>query len=502
MTFDGWLRDARRIAVLAWPVLIGQLAVLAFGLIDTALVARRSATDLAALAVGGAAYVSVFIGLMGVVLAVAPLAGQSFGAHRLHDAGRQFQQAMWLALGLSVFGCTLLLFPQPFLAVSQAPPGVAVKVRAYLAALAVALPPALLFTAFRAFNSAVSRPRAVMHLQLGALLVKLPLSALLVFGASGSTPFGAWTVPALGAPGCGIATAAAMVLQAAAAAVLLRRDPFYRPFGVGTGALPRPDRKCLAELLRLGMPMGLSIGVEVTGFTFMALLIARLGPTPVAGHQLAVNLVSLLFMVPLSLGSATGTLVAQRIGAADPRDARRLGWHGLQLALAIAALTGGTVYLLRVQILSGYTSDARILSAALPLLGWVMLFHVADAAQALAAATLRAYRVTTAPLVIYAVAIWGVGLAGGYLLAFDVAGITPDALGGARGFWAAATCGLTLAAIGLVSVLAWMLRHPRHPRHQRHPRQVAGKPAPLAGGGGGGPVAAATAALSQPAVTP
>jgi len=452
-----WGRDARRIAALAWPVLVGQLAVLAFGTLDTVMAARHSALDLAALAVGGAAYISVFIGLMGVVLAVSPITGQLYGAGRLKDAGHQLQQAIWLALGLSVPGCALLLFPGPFLAIAQAPPEVAAKVRAYLGALAFALPPALLFTAFRGFNTAVSRPKIVMALQVGALALKLPLNALLVFGATLATPFGTLQFPALGAPGCGLATAIVMLLQLAATAALLWRDPFYAPFALSLPRLPRPDGRSLRALLRLGVPMGLSIAIEVTGFTFMALFISRLGATPVAGHQLAVNLVSLMFMVPLSLANATSTLVAQRIGGGDPRDARRLGWRGMQLGIGLAALMGGTVFLLRETILRGYTHDAVIIAAAMPLLGWVMLFHVADAAQTVAAFTLRAYRVATVPLVIYAVAIWGVGLGGGYLIAFDLTGLAPAALQGAQGFWSAATAGLTLAAAGLVTFLAWML---------------------------------------------
>ena len=129
--------SVRRILPLAWPLFIGQLAVLGFGTIDTVLVARHSPTDLAALAVGGASYITVFIGLMGVVLAISPTVGQLFGAKRLHEAGRQVWQALWLALGCAVLGCALLAFPAPFLALSKAGPEVADKVRGYLLALAV-----------------------------------------------------------------------------------------------------------------------------------------------------------------------------------------------------------------------------------------------------------------------------------------------------------------------------------------------------------------------------
>ena len=112
---------------------------------------------------------------------------------------------MWLALALTLLGSTLLVFPYPFLALAQATPEVADKVRGYLLALAFSLPAALLFAAYRGFNTAVSRPKAVMALQLGGLALKVPLSALLVYGAG--------PVPSLGVTGCGIATAIAMWFQ-------------------------------------------------------------------------------------------------------------------------------------------------------------------------------------------------------------------------------------------------------------------------------------------------
>jgi MATE family multidrug resistance protein len=452
--------SARRLFPLAWPVFVGQIAVLAFSTVDTVMVARTSAVDLAALAIGSAAYISVFVGLMGVVLAVGPIAGQLFGAGKLRECGQQAHQAMWLALALSVVGCTILLFPEPFLSLSRADGVVAEKVRAYLVGLAFALPPALVFTAYRGFNVAVSRPKAVMALQIGALLLKVPLNAALVFGLQLPSPFDAWRIPAYGAPGCGAATAIVVIGELIAMLVLLRRDPFYARFGLDR-RWSRPNRASLAGLLRLGVPMGLSILIEVTGFTFMAFFISRIGATAVAGHQIAVNMVSMMFMLPLSIANASGVLTAQRIGAGDADDARRIGWAGLEIGILIAAAIGGAVYLLRSEIVGLYTADATIVAAAVPLLAWVGLFHIADAAQTISAFVLRAYRIATVPLVIYALAIWIVGLGGGYVVAFDLAGITPASLRGAQGFWSMATLGVALAAVGMSGFLAWMLRRER-----------------------------------------
>ena len=444
--------SARQIAPLAWPVFVGQVSVLAFATVDTLLVARAGASDLAALAVGSAAYITVFIGFMGVLLALAPIVGQLHGARQDAAAGRQVHQAVWVAGGLAVLGSLLLAFPYPFLALSRVTPEVADKVRGYLLALAFSLPAALLFTIYRGFNTAVSRPKAVMVIQIAALALKVPLSTALVFGVP------ALGVPALGVTGCGIATCIAMWAQVLAAWAVLRRDPFYKPFELWGRGLDRPDRPALRQHLKLGLPLGGSILVEVTGFAFMAIFIARLGTTPVAGHQLAVNMVSLLFMMPLALGNAASTLVAQRIGAGQWQDARRLGWHGLLIGCCIAALMGGAVFLAREPVLHLYTSDALVVAAALPLVAWLAVFHVADAAQTVCSFVLRAYKITTVPLLVYVCALWGVGLGGGYLLAFDTTGRVPASLLGAPGLWFASTTGLVLAALTLSTILGWVLR--------------------------------------------
>lgn len=446
------LDSARHIVSLAWPVFVAQLAVVAFGTVDTVLVARYAAVDLAALAVGMAAYITVFVGFMGAVLAVGPIAGQLFGARQLHDAGRQLHQAVWIAIGLSVIGSTLLVFPTPFLALSESSPQVETKVRDYLMALAFSLPAALLFAAYRGFNNAVSRPKAVMVIQVAGLALKVPLSIALIYGVP------ALHIPELGVFGCGIATGVVMWMQVVVALWWLRRDRFYSAFDLGRGGLHAPDPTALRAQLKLGIPMGLSILLEVTAFALMAIFIARLGATAVAGHQLAVNLVSMMYMLPLAVANATGVLVAQRIGASDPHGARRLGWHGMQIGVAISALLGAVVYLLRESVLHLYTPDTAVVAAALPLLAWVALFHAADAAQTIAGFVLRAYRIATLPMIIVAVCMWGVGLCGGYVLAFDVTGLTPPAFVGARGFWVGATSGLVLAALALTGLLVMVLK--------------------------------------------
>ena len=430
--------SVRRLVPQAWPVLVGQLAVMMFSTVDTLMMGRVGPQDLAAFAVGSAAFVSIFVGMMGIVLAVGPIAGRQFGANDLPGAGRSFVQAQWLALLLCVPGCLALWFPEPFIALAQLDATQAGKVRAYTRPEAFALPASLLFTAFRGFSTSVSRPKAVMAMQLTGLAAKVPLNALLVFG---------WgPVPAMGVAGCGTATAIALTMQALAALVLLRRDAFYKPFHIPSLWRTRPDWRELAGLVRLGLPMGGSILVEVTGFTFMAFFIARLGATPVAGHQIAVNLVAMMFMTALAQATAAGTRVAQHLGAGDKAAARIVGRHAMTLALLVAAALGAVVALAREPIVALYTSNPETAAAALPLLVWVWFFHLGDALQTVAAYVLRAYQVATLPMVIYVVALWGLGIGGGYALAFGHGG------NGAVGFWQAATGGLLAAGL-LLSLL-------------------------------------------------
>lgn len=461
------LRDsARRIGSLAWPVFIGQLSVVAFSTVDTVLIGRHSTTDLAALSVGAAAYITVFIGFMGMVMALGPIAGQLFGAGKLAQAGHQLHQAVWLALALSLPGSALLLFPEPFLALSRLGADEETRVRAYLQVLALSLPASLLFSCYRGFNTAVSRPKAVMALQLGGLALKVPLSMLLIGGVP------VLGLPALGVVGCASATAIVMWSQVLAAAWVLRRDDFYRRFEIWGRGLHRPDTAALGAQLKLGIPMGLSILIDVSGFSLMAVFIARTGSTAVAGHQIAANLVSLLFMLPLALASATSTLVAQAVGARRSDDARRVGWHGVQIGMGVALMLGSTVFLARGEVVRLYTQDAAVIAAALPLLAWVALFHAADAGQALTSFVLRGHRIATAPMFVHAASMWGVGLGGGFVLAFDVLGSTPAALRGAPGYWAASTAGLTLAFLGMTMLLLQV--HRRQRRAQSNALPAAG----------------------------
>ncbi|HTH61744.1 MAG TPA: MATE family efflux transporter [Paraburkholderia sp.] len=439
------LHDLRRIASLAWPVLIGQLAIIAFGVIDTAMVGRYSALDLAALGLGSSIYVSVYIGLTGILSALQPVAAQLYGARRDTEIGEEVRQALWLAVVLMAIGFVILYFPGPLLDLAHAPLALRERTSGYLRLLSYGLPASLAFRVYSSLANALGRPRLVMILQVGALALKVPLNQWLIFGGLG--------VPALGGPGCALASTALNWALAACAALALTQLDVFEPLQIFR-RFTWPQWKRQVELLKLGIPMGLSYLIEVTSYTFMALFIARFGTTTLAGHQIAGNLGAVLYMTPLSIGIATSTLVAQALGAGRPAEARTLARHGIASAVLIACGYSAIVMLLRRLIIAGYTPDAHVVAAAMPLVAIVTLYHLFDALQITTAFALRAYRVAVVPTVIYALALWGVGLGGGYALGFDVTGATPVWMTGARGFWIANSASLLIAGIGLVVYLA------------------------------------------------
>lgn len=434
--------DVRRIAALAWPVLIGQLAVITFGVLDTAMAGRASAADLAAIGLGGSIYVTVYISLMGVLQALSPIAGQLYGAQKHSEIGEEVRQAIWLGLVLSAIGMLLLWFPAPLLHLANASPELAEKATAYLRYEALALPAALGFRIYSALNNALSRPVMVTVLQLGGLVLKLPLNALFLYGGMG--------IPAMGGPGCALASMIISWLWFAAGAAILMRNPAYKPFAIFTQLSP-PNRARLWALIRLGVPMGFTYLIEITSFTLMAIFIARLGTVVLAGHQIAANLGAVAYMVPLSLSIATSTLAAQSIGARDRAAARRISLNGIKLAVICAAIVGTAVLILRRDLASLYTRDAAVLAIAVPLLPFIAFYQMFDALQVMAAFILRAYKIALIPTVIYALSLWGVGLGGGYVLGFGLLGDGAAVLRGAAGFWAANSLSLMVAGALLVS---------------------------------------------------
>ena len=448
--------DIPALLKLAGPLLIGQLAVIAFGVLDTAMTARYSADDLAALAMASAIFISIYVGLTGVVSALAPIAGQLFGAKRYSDIGEEVRQATWLALGLTVLGCWILLNAQPLLAISQVAPDIENKARLYLSILALGLPASMGMRVLMALHNAVSRPAVITIVQLIGLALKLPLNLLFIYGGFG--------IEGMGGPGCAVATVIINWSWLLMTLGIVLFDRFYRPFKIFERfSLPNWHR--IWTLLKLGTPIGFSYLIEVTSFTFMSLFIARLGTTALAGHQIVANMGTVIYMVPLSLSIATMTLVSQSIGANRQERAEEIGWSSVFFTTALCIVIGIAVWMFRIQLLDLYDPPLEVKAFSIPLFLFIAFYQIFDALQVTAAFILRAYRIAFWPMVIYAGSLWGVGLGGGYLMGFNVFGNTPTFLQGANGFWAGNSISLGLAA----GLLLYLFRRTAERYERTHP---------------------------------
>lgn len=438
----------------AGTVLVGQLATMAFGVADTLIAGRYAPEALATLSVGSAVYISIFVALQAMVQAQLPVWAELRGGGRGPEVGRSVRQSAWLCLAGMVAGMAALLSPGPLLHWAEVPPHLERQVAQYLAVLSLSLPPALLFRAYSTLNQSLGRPAMVTWLQAGSLVVKVPLSVWFTFGGLG--------VPDMGLVGCAWASVIVNYLLLALAAWALRNHSLYRPYRIWA-AIERPDWQVLRAFARLGVPTALAVMVEVTSFTLMALFIARQGTVAAASHQIASNLAAVLYMVPLSLGLATSSRVSYWLGAADERRARAALRTGLRITLLLACTSAAAMVLGRQSLAHLYAGDSpKVVSLAAGLLLWVGLYHIADAMQALCVFLLRSFGVATRPLVVYCVLLWGVGLGGGYLLAYRGIGSwgplpTPAA------FWGAAAVALALTATVFTALLWRVVRSRRQP---------------------------------------
>lgn len=432
----------------AGTVLVGQLAVMAFGVADTVIAGRHSDAALAALSVGSALYISVYVGLIGIVQALLPIWAEMLGARQHPALGRSLRQSLYLCALITAVGMGALLFPGPLLRWAEVPALMRGEVERYLLVLAFAFAPSLLFRVYSTFNQALGKPLLVTWLQVGALAVKIPLSVWLVAGGAGIEP--------MGAVGCAWATLIVNYLLLALSVPMLRTQDIYQPFRIWQ-RIERPDWRQIGRFARLGIPGGLAYLVEVTSFTLMALFIARLGTVATASHQIAASVAAVLYMMPLSMAIACSARVSFWLGAGRPDYARRVVWLALRLTALVAIALAAIVSVAGKMLAGWYSGSPEIVALASSLLLWVAFYHLADATQALCAFLLRCYRITLLPLVLYGVLLWGLGLYGGYTLAYQ-GFAARAATQSASSFWLASTVAIALVAACLLALLGYTVR--------------------------------------------
>src|SRR5688500_4183068 len=425
--------DLRAMMQLALPVAAVQLGIMAMGVTDTIMVGHVSPAALAATALGNLYFFIGGIFGQGTLMALDPVISQAVGARDEDSIARAIQRGLLLSLALTIVTCATF-FPVAWVfALLRQPPDVVPDAAAYVRIAIPGVFPFYAFIVFRQSLQAMGRVAPVLWTVLAANLLNVVLNWIFIYGNLGS--------PALGVAGASVATSISRWMMAVLLLSLSGHEVWRRlhPWRADTGAV-RP----LARMVRLGLPVGAQYLLEYGAFAAAALLMGLLGTTQMAAHQIAINLASFTFMVPLGVSAATAVLVGQAIGAGDEPRARRAAMAGLACGTAFMCLSAVVFRLFPEPLARAYTSDAAVIALTATLIPIAGVFQVFDGIQAVAAGILRGIGDTHSPAVINIIGFWVIGLPVSWALAFRFGG-------GAIGLWWGIVVGLAVVALILLA---------------------------------------------------
>ncbi|MGH7038062.1 MAG: MATE family efflux transporter [Stellaceae bacterium] len=446
-----WLRGAagpgiatelRATLALAAPLAAANLAQMAMGVTNTVMVGRLGTVPLAAAGLGGMLYFTGGVVLQGILYAVAPLAAHAIGEGDRGRAGRIAGAGLMLAVLFALPFVAALANLDRLLRVLGYGSALTAEIGLYLRAIAWGGPACLGFAVLDSLFAVLLRVRSTMVVLLVCVAGNAVLNWVLIFGHLGA--------PALGVAGAGYASAVNQWLMLAGLALCTRIVPGFAGLRLVRNALAA-DRTELAKILRLGLPIGGIRGIEAGLFMTAGVLIGLLGAAALGAHQIATTTASITFMVPLGLGRAATVRVAGELGAGRLSAARRAGFVALALGIAFMGMAAIVLWVCPQAIIAAYVNAADpanrdLVRIARHLLAIAALFQVFDGTQVIAAGALRGYKDTLVPMVLAAVGYWGVGFAGGWLLAFPLGY-------GAVGLW----WGLALGLAAVAALLTWRL---------------------------------------------
>ncbi|MEA2119941.1 MATE family efflux transporter [Halovibrio sp. HP20-50] len=452
--------ETRTLVYLALPICGAQLAQAGMSVVDVMMTGRYNATSLAAVSVGSSLWMPLMLFMTGTLMGLTPIVAHLLGGQRHAAIRPAVHQALWVALALGVMAALLLwLAVIPVFELMDVPQAVAKESAAYLSAAAFGMPGIALFQALRAFSDGMNHTRPALWISLVGLTVNIPANYVLIYGGDGLVElFGSWIpsslqqLPALGAFGCGIATALSMWTMALAMAYYTSRGRTYKSVAIWQHLTP-PQWIGIRELIVVGVPIGVAIFVEVTLFTLIALFIASYGEVTVGAHQIALSFTTILFMLPMSLSMALTVRVGNTLGQQRLALARKVAWNGIVISVIVAAINSILLWETAVPVISLYTSNAEVQALALSIIALAVLFQLSDALQVNLAGALRGYKDTRIVMVITVLSYWIVGLGGGHWLGSRGVGDLVSPLG-VHGYWIGLIAGLTTAAL----LLAWRLK--------------------------------------------
>ncbi len=428
-------RELRATIRLAGPLIGGQLCLIAGNVVDIVLAGHLGAGVLGAVAVGASIWSFALIGLSGLMMAVPPTVAQLDGAGRRSEAVQTFRHALLLAIIAGLVGWAAVGWGGPLL-VSRIglEPALARNADAFLRAISTGAPALGVYFAARGLSEGLGVTWPTMAFGLGGLILLAPLGYVLMYGAFG--------LEGEGARGSGLANAVVCWVEAGGYLAFVRFARCYPGLSwrhVGW----RLNRAILSALVRLGLPMAGTVLMEVSMFSVAGLMIGGLGDDAIASHQVALNLASVSFMVPLGVALATTIRVGNAAGRNDRAGMRRAGLAGIGLAVLAQAGSALLMVGLPHRLAAIYTGDPAVLAGAVVLLHLAAIFQIFDGIQVSANGALRGLKDTRVPLAATAVAYWGIGIPLGWWLGLHGAW-------GAPGVWMGLIAGLATAAVLLL----------------------------------------------------
>lgn len=434
--------DARTIAALGGPLLGNNLSITGMVFADTVMAGRLGAVDLAGLAVGAATYnLFMYIGF-GLLMATSPCVAHAFGANDREKVAAYARQSWWIVLTLAIVLVSCMQQARVFLPAIGIAPEVLPVAIGYLKAISWGLPGLLAFFSLRYTSEGLGRTKPIMFIGFTALIVNVIGNWIFMYGKFGA--------PALGAVGCGVATAIAEWVMFIAMFLHMKLHRAYKPFALFS-RIDRPNPAVLGELFRVGAPIAGSILAEGGLFVAAALMMGGMGATVAAGHQIALNYASFMFMVPLAISSATTIHVGHTLGKGDVRGARNAGLLGVGMCAIVMLISAVVILFCNDQIAGLYTRDAPVRELAASLLLMAALFQFSDGVQVGAAGALRGFKDTTVPMTLCVFAYWVLGFTFAYYYGV-YRGEGPVLV------WIGLNVGLTVSAIALLARYVFVTR--------------------------------------------
>ncbi len=426
------MTESRSLIALAIPLALQQLGFQLMGTVDAAWLGRYSDTALAAAGVGNNLLFAVTSIGMGIVMGLDTVIPQAVGAGRHADARRALHGGFRLAILVGLAATAVVIATPVILDLASVDADVAAEARPYIYMRAVGIVPFLLSIALRSYLAArdVTRP-LVLAVVLGNI-ANYFLDGALIFG-----------VPSLGIPALGVIGAAIATITVQLGIVLVYVAAVRSLDGAGRTA-ERSTRADLVGIMRYGAPVGGQMFAEVGIFGVATVIAAHMGKVPGAAHTVALTLCSFTFSVAVGIGSATSVRVGHAVGAKDLALARRRGFLGLGVGLAVMGAFGVVLVALPSQIAGLLTSSEAIVEVAAPLLVIAAIFQLSDGTQAIGAGALRGLGDTRATLVGNIIGHYGIGLGISLALGFG-------ADMGPAGLWWGLSAGLTATAAYLVA---------------------------------------------------